>query len=60
MPKKMLLNTREASERTGVPPEILRSAVRRGDLPAVVPNQRVYLFDPDDLDEWLASVRKGA
>lgn len=54
------INTREAEAYTGVPVKLIRAAVRRGDLPCLAPNPRVYLFTKEDLDEWLDSIQKGA
>jgi excisionase family DNA binding protein len=56
----MRLTTREAADYTGVRPELLRAAVRRGELLALHPNAKVYLFTKEDLDTWLDSIKRGA
>lgn len=56
---EQLLSTAEAVRYTRIPRLTLLRAVRSGDLPALHPNQKVYLFAKEDLDEWVDSIREG-
>lgn len=58
MPAPRKLTLREASERTGFPQTVIRTAVANRALPAYIPpglqRQRMY-FTEADLDAWAAA-----
>ena len=52
-----LLSLRQAAQRIGVAPRVLRQAVRSGALPAFKLGQRTLRVKPTDLDDWIQDQR---
>jgi excisionase family DNA binding protein len=57
-PKRSMLRTREASAYTGLAKSTLEKLRVSGAGSPYIRVGRVVLYDPDDLDTWLASHRR--
>jgi excisionase family DNA binding protein len=60
MSTKRRLSTDEAAEYLGVSPKLLRKAVKEKKLRAYRIGERIYRFDPSDLDAFERAIGKGA
>ena len=59
-PIKRRLSTTEAAEYLGISEKMLRKAVKDKKLRAYRIGQRIYRFDPADLDAFERAIGKGA
>jgi excisionase family DNA binding protein len=58
-PAKLAVTIQEAAESCGVSVDVIRRAIRSGDLPASYPTSRPVVM-VSDLSAWLESARRSA